>query len=68
MQHTCYHVISDHNNEYLGSIQDVKSTIAKWKKSGEAHINVYKIITEDIDSDEIMLSEESIRFDDLNIN
>jgi len=68
MKHTCFHIISEHNNEYLGTLQDVKSTLLKWKKNGETHINVYKIVTEDLDSDEIMLTEESIRFDDININ
>lgn len=68
MRHTCYHLISDHKNEYLGKIEEVRSTISKWKKDGESHINVYKIVTEDLDSDEIMLNEESIRFDDININ
>ena len=68
MQHTCYHIISDHKNEYLSKLKDVKSTLIKWQNNGESHINVYKIVTEDLDSDEIMVNEESIRFDDININ
>jgi len=62
MIHTCYHVLSDHNNEYFGTLPEVKSTIAKLKKNGESHIKVFQVFTEqDLRSDAIWLNEKQIR-------
>ena len=68
MEHVCFHAISDHNSEFLGSQDDLRSVIQKWKKDGEEHIRIYKITTEEMDSDFINLAEKQIGLDEININ
>ena len=68
MQHTCFHAISDHNSEFLSSSKDVRTVINKWKKDGEDHIRVYKIMTQEMDSDFINLNEKEISINEINKN
>lgn len=64
MHHTCYHLVSDHKNQFLNSISDVKSTVDSWKKEGEKHIKIFRIKTEELESDAIDLEEKQISEDD----
>ena len=64
MQHSCYHLISDHKNQILSSTKEVKSTINSWKKEGEDHIKIFRITTEELGSDAINLEEEQVEIDD----
>lgn len=68
MNHTCFHIISDHRNQFFNTVQEVKSTVNKWKDEGESHIKVFRIITEEVDSDSIDLHEEQIELEDTEIN
>jgi hypothetical protein len=68
MQHTCYHVISDHKNQFFSAVDDVKETVNKWKDEGESHIKIFRIITEDLGSDAIDLEEKQVGLDEININ
>ncbi len=68
MQHTCYHVISDHNNQFFNVLQEVKTTIDKWKLEGESHIKIFRIMTEELGSDAINLVEEEIGLEEINTN
>ena len=64
MQHICYHIISDHNNQFLNSLSEVKSTVNAWKAEGESRIKIFKIVTEELGSDAINLEEEQLAIDD----
>ena len=64
MEHTCYRLTSDHNNQTLDTLTEVKSTIDNWEKEGEEHIKVFKITTHELGSDAIDLEEEQIAIDD----
>lgn len=68
MQHICFHAISNYRSEYLGSQDEVKNIISKWKKLGESHIKVFKITTEEMDSDFINLNEKEIELSVINKN
>ena len=68
MKHTCYHLISDQNNEFMSDLKDVKITILKWKEDGEGHIKVFKIMTEELGSDAINLEEKQLDIENLNKN
>ena len=65
MQHTCYHLISDHNNQFFSAIQDVRTTVNKWKEEGESHIKIFRIITEELGSDAINLEEKQLAVEEL---
>lgn len=66
MQHISYHAISDKRSEYLGSQNEITVLLNNWKKIGESHIKVYKITTEEMDSDFINLNEKEIELSELN--
>lgn len=68
MNHTCFHIISDHRNQFFNSVQEVKSTVNKWRDEGESYIKVFRIITEEVDSDVIDLQEQQIELEDTDIN
>jgi len=61
MLHTCYHIISDHNNNYVRTLEDVQTKIAELETKGENHIKLSEIFTEeDYDVDAIKLKEVQI--------
>ncbi|MCB9249475.1 MAG: hypothetical protein H6613_13460 [Ignavibacteriales bacterium] len=68
MQHTCYHVLADKHNEFFTNIQDVKSKIIDWQNHGEGHIKVFKIVTEDLDTDSILLNENVVHLEENNVS
>lgn len=68
MKHTCYHLISDLNNEFLNDLKDVKTTVKKWKEDGESYIKIFRIMTEELGSDAINLEEKQLDIEDLNKN
>lgn len=68
MHHTCFHIVSDHKDQFFNTVQDVKHTIAKWKDEGESNFRIYRITTEEIDSDEIDLEEHQVDLKDTEIN
>ena len=68
MTHTCYHIFADGKNVFKTTIYDVKETIKDWKKEGESNIRVFKIITEDLNSDAILLNEEVVPLSEIEAN
>lgn len=68
MTHTCYHIFADGKNVFKTTINDVKETITDWKKEGESHIRVFKIVTEDLNSDAILLNEEAVPLSEIETN
>lgn len=68
MTHTCYHIFADGKNVFKTTIYDVKETIKDWKKEGESNIRVFKIITEDLNSDAILLNEEAVPLSEIEAN
>lgn len=68
MKHYAYHILSDHHNTFCDCIEDVKKSTEQWEKEGDEHIKIYRICTEDFDSDEIILDEELISLDEIRTN
>ena len=66
MNNTCYHLISDQQNEFLNDFNEVKKTITKWKDQGETHIKIFRIVTEELGSDAINLIENQLTMDEIN--
>ena len=67
MQKTCFHLISDNQNEFSNSIKNVNDLVKKWKEDGELNIRVFKITTEEMDTDVIDLQEEEIEIGKLSL-
>ena len=67
MNHTCYHVISEHNNEFLNELNEVKNKVNELKNEGESHIKVFRIITEELGSDAINLEETQVGMDEITV-
>ena len=67
MQHTCYRLVSDHNNQTLNSLTEVKSTVDNWEKEGDSNIKIFRIITHELGSDAIDLEEEQINLTDISL-
>jgi len=65
MKKICYHAISDHNSEFLNTLEDVKTSISKWKEDGDSKIKLYKIMTEETGADYINLEEERVPLENL---
>ena len=65
MQHTCYRLVSDHNNQTLNSLTEVKTTVDNWEKEGESHIKIFRITTQDLGSDAINLEEKQLTMDEI---
>jgi dihydropteroate synthase len=59
MTHTCFHAIADHHNQYADSFEEARKITDEWVEEGDAHIQIYKISTDEI-SDYIDLDEELI--------
>lgn len=59
-QHTCYHLVSAHNNQFVSCLKDVRTTVDNWKSEGENHIKVFRIMTEELGSDAINLEEKQL--------
>ena len=57
MKHTCYHVLTEKHDKFLDSLDDARIIAEKWKSEGDSHFQVYKISTEEVGSDEIILDE-----------
>lgn len=68
MKHVCYHILSDLHNEFFDTIDEVKQSAANWQNEGDDHFKVFKISTEDSDSDEIILDEELIILEEIRKN
>lgn len=68
MKHICYHILSDKHNQFCDCIEEVKLSTERWEKEGDGHFKVYRISTEDSDSDDIILDEELISLDEIKSN
>ncbi|MBL1211853.1 MAG: hypothetical protein HND52_00730 [Ignavibacteriae bacterium] len=64
MQHFCYHIISDHRNQYETTLEDAKKLVAKWKKEGDSDFRVYLITTEDKE-DAILIDEVTVPIEEI---
>ena len=56
MQHFCYHIVTDHHNEYQATLAGTKKLVEAWKNEGDSDFHVYLITTED--SDDVILIDE----------
>ena len=68
MKHVCYHILSDLHNEFMNSIEEIKTTTAKWLQEGDGHFHVYKLSAEEVEPDEILLDEELVSIDEISKN
>ena len=69
MLHTCYHILSNNNDEYVRTLEEVQTRIEDLKTIGENHIKVSQIFTEeDFDVDAIRLKEIPVPLAEININ
>jgi len=69
MLRTCYHILSNHTNEYARTLEEVQSRIAELNTNGENHIKISQVFTEeDFDVDAIRLKEVNIPIADVDIN
>jgi hypothetical protein len=69
MLHTCYHIFSDHTDEYVRSLNEVRTKIDKLDAQGKNHIQVSQIFTEeDFDSDAVHLNEVQVSLDEIEKN
>jgi hypothetical protein len=61
MLHTCYHIVSNHNNEYVITSEEVQKRIAELNTNEENDIQIFQVFTEeDFDVDTIRLKELQI--------
>jgi len=63
MTHTTYHILTDQHDQFFENLDDVKNISAVWKKQGDSEIKLYKITTEEVEPDVILLEEEKISID-----
>lgn len=68
MQHTCYHLVSDHNSQFISDLKEVRTTVDKWNNEGETHITIFRIMTEELDSDAINLEEKQLSNEEIYTN
>jgi len=67
-QHTCYHLVSDHNNQFVSDLKDVRTIVDNWESEGESHIKIFRIMTEELGFDAINLEEKQLSNEEINTN
>lgn len=68
MKHVCYHILSDLHNEFFNTLEEVENSTKEWIRNGDAHFQIFKLSTEEVEPDEIILDEELVSLDEVSIN
>jgi hypothetical protein len=64
MQHFCYHIVTDHHDQYQNTLEETKNLVAKWKEEGDSDFHVYLITTEEVE-DVILVDEVCVQVDQI---
>ena len=64
MQHFCYHIVSDHHNQYQSTLEGTKKLVAQWKEEGDSDFHIYLITTEDTE-DVILIDEVCVQLEQI---
>ncbi|MBT8379987.1 MAG: hypothetical protein KJN64_12240 [Ignavibacteria bacterium] len=69
MIHTCYHIVSNHKNKYVRTLEDVQTRIDNLQTRGEQNIKVFQVFTvQDFEVDATRLKEVQIPLKEITYN
>lgn len=67
MTHIDYHLISNNHDEHKKTIEEVKSSVFTWEHEGDENIKIFKIETDEMNGDVILVDEHEIDLNDLKL-